>query len=114
MFQVGSACYSTPTAALSATVSAQAGTVVVDGGVAKVLTVAAVGDSSVTYTLTPLSGGASTSAVVSITPQPCGLLTAADGLQLGWMVAGAWIAVYALLFITRAFRGETVDNYGNA
>lgn len=120
MYQAGSACYSTPAAALSATVSAQSGTVVVDGGVAKVLTVSAVGDpspprgiSTVTYTLTSLGGGPSTSSVVSVMPQPCGLLTAQDGLQMAWMAASAWIVVYAVLFVTRAFRGETVDNYGN-
>lgn len=34
-------------------------------------------------------------------------LTAADGIALGWMVGGAWLAVFALLFLTRGLRGHT-------
>ncbi len=34
-------------------------------------------------------------------------LTGADGITLGWMVGGAWLAVFALLFLTRGLRGDT-------
>ena len=33
-------------------------------------------------------------------------MTAADGIALGWMVGGAWLAVFALLFLTRGLRGH--------
>lgn len=112
MFQVGAACYSTPAAALSAAVSSQGGTVVIDGGAAKVLTVTAVTDSAVTYQLTPISGGLPITSTVSITPQPCGLLGTSDALQMGWGVALCWVIVYAVLFLSRPFRGS--DTYGNA
>lgn len=113
MFQVGAACYSSATAANSATASANAGAVVTHGGTARIVTVTAVDDASITYTFTGLDGLTVAQTVQSI-PQPCGLLTASDGLQIGWLIAGAWIATYAVLFIAHAIRGETTSNYGNA
>jgi len=112
MFQVGAACYSSATAANSATASANAGAVVTHSGTARIVTVTAVDDGSITYTFTALDGSSVVQVVPSI-PQPCGLLTAADGLQIGWLVASAWIAAYAVMFIARALRGETQGNYGN-
>lgn len=113
MFQVGSACYASAAAANSATASAQAGAVVIHGGQARIVTVTAVDGESITYAFTGLDGSMLAQTVQN-TPQPCGLLTAEDGLQIGWMVAACWIAVYAVLFIARALRGETESNYGNA
>lgn len=112
MFQVGSACYASAAAANSATASAQSGVVVSQSGTVRIVTVSAVDDSSITYTFTGLDGSA-VSQTVQHLPQPCGLLTAADGLQIGWLVAGSWLAVYAVMFIARALRGETESNYGN-
>lgn len=34
-------------------------------------------------------------------------MTSADGIAMGWMVGGAWLAVFALLFLTRGLRGHT-------
>lgn len=112
MFQVGSACYASATAANSATASVQSGAVVSHSGAARIVTVSAVDDVSITYTFTGLDGSVIAQTVQHI-PQPCGLLTAADGLQIGWLIVGAWLAVYAVMFIARAFRGETETNYGN-
>lgn len=113
-YQVASACYSTATQAAQASASAQVGAVVSHGGSVYVIDVAQAGESSITYNLQPLAGGVSLQSTVAYTAQPCGLLQAADGLAIGWAIAGAWIGAYALLFLTRAFRGETGENYGNS
>jgi len=113
MFQVGPACYASALAANSATASAQSGAVVTHSGTVRIVTVSSVGDDTITYNFTGLDGSVVAQTVQQI-PQPCGLLTAADGLQIGWLIAGAWIATYAVLFIAHAIRGETTSNYGNA
>lgn len=42
-------------------------------------------------------------------------MSVTDGVQLGWMVGGIWLSVFALLFITRAFRSYDKDSeYGNS
>lgn len=112
MYQVGSACYSSAAAANSATASVQSGAVVSQSGTVRIVTVLSVNDSSITYSFTGLDGSVVSQTVQHI-PQPCGLLTAADGLQIGWLIVGAWLAVYAVMFIARALRGETETNYGN-
>lgn len=112
MYQVGSACYASAAAANSATASAQTGAVVTHGGLARIVTATAVDGASITYTFTGLDGSVIAQTVQHV-PQPCGLLTAEDGLQIAWLIAGAWIAAFAILFIARALRGETESNYGN-
>lgn len=112
MFQVGSACYASAAAANSATASAQSGAVVSHSGTARIVTVSAVDGDSITYTFTGIDGSV-ISQTVQHAPQPCGLLTASDGLQIAWLIAGAWIATFAVMFIARALRGETESNYGN-
>ncbi|WP_114969945.1 hypothetical protein [Rhodoferax ferrireducens] len=114
MFQVGAACYQTATEAAHASASDQIGAVVQHGASAYIVNVASVADDSITYSLLPVGGGA---AIVTVTPysaQPCGLLTVQDGLSMGWMVGAAWVGAYALLFVTRALRGDTGGDYGNA
>lgn len=113
-YQVASACYSTATQAAQASASSQVGAVVSHGGAVYVIDVAQAGESSITYSLQPIAGGNSLQSTVAYTAQPCGLLQVQDGLAIGWMVAGAWIGAYALLFVARALRGETGDGYGNA
>lgn len=112
MFQVGSACYASSAAANMATASAQSGAVVTHSGTARIVTVSAVDGASITYTFTGLDGSVIAQTVQHV-PQPCGLLTASDGLQIAWLIAGAWLATYAVMFIARALRGETESNYGN-
>lgn len=108
MYQVGSACYSTPTAALQAIASRQTGAVVQHGGAAYIATATAT-ETGISYAFQPVAGGAPIVQSVAVTPEPCGLLTAADGMQMGWLVATAWVAA----FLARVFRGETTDSYGN-
>lgn len=113
MFQVGSACYASAAAANMATASAQSGAVVSSGGTARIITVAAVDDGSITYRFHGLDGSTVTQTVQHI-PQPCGLLTASDAVDLGWQIAAVWIAVYAVMFMARAlWHHDTENSYGN-
>lgn len=43
----------------------------------------------------------------AITPswQPCALLDYSDGLAIGWGIAAAWIAAFAVMYMSRAARG---------
>lgn len=113
-YQVDSACYSTATAAAQASASAQVGAVVSQGGTLYALDVGAVGESSITYHLQPLGGGATVQTTVAYSAQPCGLLQVEDGIAIGWMVGGAWIAAYSIMFIARILRGDAGGDYGNA
>lgn len=114
-YQVGSACYSTAVEAAQASASSEIGAVVPHGGVAYVVDAATVAASSVTYSLTPVGGGSAISVTSAYTAQPCNLMSYADGLTIGWAVAGAWLAAFALMFMARALRGETEGgSYGNA
>ncbi|MGA0610856.1 hypothetical protein [Caldimonas sp. KR1-144] len=112
MFQVGAACYESASAAAAAQASTQGGSIVIHGGAAFVVSVDSVADDSITYALNPVAGGAATVLVAPFTPQPCGLLTYADGLDLGWKVAAVWVGVWAIrFFLTRQFEGGL---HGNA
>lgn len=113
-FQVGTTCYSTALEAAQSVASAQVGSIVSQAGTAFSVSVQAVADDSISYVLSPLTGGSSFLHVAPFTGQPCNLLQVSDGLQMGWLVAGAWIAAYCVMFIARALRGETDGNYGNS
>jgi len=101
MYQVGSACYPTQLQAAQASASAQVGAVVQQGGSAHVVELRAISGSSITYGLRPAAGGASIEVVSAYEAQPCNLLGLGDGLTMGWMVGGAWLAVFGLMFIAR-------------
>lgn len=115
MFQAGAACYSSPAGALSALASSQVGAVIVDGGTARVVGVQSVTDTAITYTLTPLAGGAPLVSTVTLQPQPCGLLTAFDALSLSWAIVLVWLAAWGLSVLARSIWGEsqTRSDYGN-
>lgn len=114
MFQTGSACYSTPAAAISAAVSAQTGTVVENGGISSVLTVSDITDNSVTYSLTPISGGPVVSATVLVNPQPCYLLTASDAFSLSWAIVLVWLGAWGLSTLARHINNQSsASDYGN-
>lgn len=100
-FQVGAFCYGDAQAAAAATASAQAGAVVQHGGAAYVVNVAAVAADSITYSLAPVQGGPAITVVAPFSAQPCGLMDWQDGLALGWGVAGAMLAVAAVMFLRR-------------
>lgn len=113
-YQVGQACYPTPESAASASASHSLGSIVQRGDEPYAVNATSVTANTITYTLTPLGGGASITTATPYTAQPCQLLTFGDGLQMGWMIAAAWLAAFGLMFLARVFRGETGDNYGNS
>lgn len=113
-WQVNGVCYPTELAAAHATAALNNGSMYsTSAGVVEVMA-ANVTDVSIQYVLRNVSNSTQVQRTLILNPQPCELLTVADGIQLGWMVGAAWIGVYALLFLTRAFRGETESNYGNS
>jgi len=106
MWQVGSACYETEAGAAAAAASSQVGSVVTHGSTAYVVDVSAIDSAgaSITYVFAPIDGGTAMQLVAPYSAQPCGLLSYADGLALGWGVGAAWIGAFCLLTLTRAFR----------
>lgn len=100
-YQVGSTCYGSAASALSAAASENTGAVVTHGGAAYVVGVQSVTGSSITYQLSPVGGGTPITSVANMTPQPCGLLTAADANLIGWGIAAAWIAVAAIMALRK-------------
>lgn len=113
-FQVGSACYPTELQAAQVQASQQVGAIVQHGSAAYVVDLSAVAGDSITYVLNPLGGGTAIASQVPFHAQPCNLLTAADGVQLGWMVAAVWLGAYALMFLGRVLRGEAGGDDGNS
>lgn len=110
-FQVGSACYGTALEAAQVAASSQIGSLV--GGAPYSVSVSSVTADAITFVLSPIGGGAAITHVAPFAAQPCNMLQLADGVQMGWLVAGAWIGAFALLFIAKALRGETGNDYGN-
>lgn len=102
MYQVGPACYGSLSGAAFAAAAGNIGSVVAQGSASYVVDVSGVTDSSITYEFYPVGGGVPITVTSPFTALPCGLLTGADGLAMGWMVAGVWLAVMAVLFIKRA------------
>lgn len=102
-YQVGATCYPTEGAAAQASVSAAVGSVVPHGSGSAVIGAAVSGDVSpvISYTFTPTDGGAAVTVSVPYTAQPCGLMDTADGLAMGWAVAGVWLATAGVLFLRR-------------
>lgn len=103
-WQVGSACYGSPLAANQAAASSQVGAVVSHGGSLYVTSVASVDANGVTYSFSPLTGGNPVLMTVALSPQPCGLMSVDDGVQLGALVSLALISTWAVMFIARAIR----------
>ena len=113
-FQVGSVCYPTAVQAAQALASQQVGGIVSQAGTLHTVSVSAVADTSISYVLTPVAGGAAITHVAPFTAQPCNMLQLEDGMSMAWMIAGAWIGAYCLLFLARVMRGETGSEYGNS
>lgn len=109
MWQFQGNCYGSALAANKAAASAVSGTV--SNG--SVITVTAVTDSSITYLSAPLDGSASHTLVVPLEPQECGLLTAQDATEIGWLLIGAWVATYAVRYLAtvvdRSLNGASND-----
>lgn len=112
-FQVGPNCYASAVQAAQAQASSMAGSVI-QGPSAHVVDVSAVSETSITYQFTPVGGGSPLTLVAPFTAQPCNLMTAEDGLSIGWSIAAIWLGVYALIFIGRAVRGWGTDDERDA
>lgn len=112
MFQHGSACYELASTVNQLTASAELGRVVLIGGQSFVVSVAGFTDTTITYEYLPAGGGASVLQLVPSSPPVCGLLTAADALQMGWAIGAVWLAVYAVTMITSYIKSE-VDGIKN-
>ena len=112
-YQVNDACFPSAISAAQAAASSQIGALKEHGGTLYAVDVSAVTASSITYSLLPVGGGAPVVLVAPYAAQECQLLNLDDGLQLGWMVAAVWLAAFGVMFMARALRGETGDNYGN-
>lgn len=100
-FQVGPSCYGNAVAAVQAAASSQVGAIVVHGGAAYVVDAGTATESSITYSLQPVGGGATIAVTAQVTPQPCGLLDWQDGLVLGWGIAAVWIAAAVVMVARR-------------
>lgn len=101
-FQFGESCYSTALAAAQASAASQIGSIVQIGSASYVVDVASASESSITYKFQDVLSTASVTKVASYTPLPCGLLDTADGVELGWLVAAAWIATAVVLHMRKA------------
>lgn len=106
MYQYGNSCYQTPSAANQIAASSQTGSVVVIGGQPYVLAASGVTDSTITYTYSPAAGGATIAQTVTVIPLPCVMLTAADAVDIGWLIAAAWIGVYAIKYLANHLQSE--------
>ena len=102
-YQVGSTCYSTPEAAVTAITAKQLGTVITHGGAAYLVTAAAPsGAAAVSYTLVPFAGGQSLTLAQPLELQPCAELTGMDALLYAGPVATAWLVTAAISGMRRA------------
>lgn len=101
-FQVGSSCYDTAEAAAAAAASSVGGTLQQIGQQVYAVQASGVGPDRITYTLHGVSQPGTIAVTVPYSPQPCGLLSAADGVDLGWQIAGVWVVAWAAMLIARA------------
>lgn len=108
MWQFGSQCYGTPQAANEAAAAAVSGTV--QGGYA--LSASAVTATSITYEATDISTGAVLMRVVTVEPQPCGLMQRAEAMEMAWAVVAVLLSVGAITFLGRVI-WHAVTSWGH-
>lgn len=107
MFQHGATCFDSAATVNQLIGAGNAGGVVRLGDKVYLTSVASFTDTSITYDFTPTDGSAHILQTLQTTPPPCGLLTGADALQIGWMIALVWLTVYAITFISGYIKNET-------
>jgi len=112
--QVGNTCYGTDLQAAQAAASAEVGSIVVVGSKAYTVNATSITATSITYQLKEIGGTGIYSSANAFTAVPCQMLSAEDGLQMGWMVGSVWVAVFAVMFLTRGLRMSESSSYGNA
>lgn len=114
-WQVAHYCVPTELAAAQATAAAVNGTAfATSAGVVEVMA-GNVTETSIQYILRNMTTQSQVTRTVIYSAQECQLPTVQDGIQLGWLVAGAWIFAFGVMFLTRVFRGEEKESsYGNS
>lgn len=108
--QVGPVCYPSALAAATAQASSMGGSIVQQGTASYVVEVGVVAANSITYVYRPILTGTAFQSTSWYYPQECQMLDWTDGLALGWLVAGIWLATAGLLFLTRALKGDHDGN----
>lgn len=113
--QVGDTCYPSELAANQAIASGEIGRITQVGTESYVVDSSTQTATGITYVLRNVNSTAVITKTFVVTPVPCQALTAADAGSMAWMIVAAWVGVFALLFITRALRGQpNEDTYGTA
>lgn len=112
-YQIANACYSTPQQAAQAAASAQLGSVIQNAGSSYIVEVLSVSDNSISYSFRPVAGGTPLTVVSAFNPQPCNLLQWGDGLQMGWMVAAAWVGAFSVTFLAKTL-WRMMGDYGDS
>lgn len=103
-YQAGSACFDTLGGAAAAVAAVELGRVVPAGGAVYVVDAVGAADGSITYTLNDALGDLPPIAYVRAASFPdCALLTASDGLAIGWGIAAVWLLAFGLLFLRKAW-----------
>lgn len=114
-WQVRDYCVDTELEAAQATAAGNNGQVLSTSSGVFNVQVGNVTETSIQYVLQNINTGAQTNRIVPFTAQECRLLTVTDGVQLGWLVGGVWLAAFCLMFLTRALRGdERESSYGHS
>lgn len=114
--QVGDTCYPSDLAANKAIAASQIGKITQVGTASYVVDSSTQTATSITYILRNVNSTATITKTSVVTPVPCQALTAADALEMSWLVVAAWVGVFALMFLVRAMRGDTSESssYGTA
>lgn len=113
--QVGDTCYPSELSANQAIASSQVGKLVQVGTASYVVDATSITATNITYTLRNVASTATIVKTSAVTPIPCQAMNALDAGALAWKIAAVWIAVYAIMFITRSLRGTDQEStYGTA
>lgn len=103
-FQHGFQCFGTQPEAWAALAASQVGGTYSAGSAVFVIEAAVPSATGIAYALRDLVSGATVAYSVAPTMEPCALLDWEDGLELGWIVAGIWIIVAAIVAVRRGAR----------
>lgn len=101
MYQALGGCYSTPLEATTALAASYVGQVHQIGGTAHYVISTNPGEYGIVVTYQPANSGSNFTQWQSVNPPECQLMTGADGLELGWLIAGAWLLTYSISFLAR-------------
>jgi hypothetical protein len=113
--QVGDTCYPSELSANQAIAAGQIGRITQIGTASYVVDSSSQTATGITYVLKNVASTATVTKTATLVPIPCQALTAADAGTMAWLVVASWVGVYALLFLTRVFRGESSEStYGTA